>query len=217
MLKIQKFDFLVALYITCVLLSEIMGAKTVPLFSIGSFHVNGTVSLLVLPLIYSINDVVIEVFGKERARSLVQTSLFMIFFLLLYTLLVTNLPPSTRFASTENAYDTIFGLSARFAFASLTAFTVSELVDVYVFSKLREKLGKSKLWLRTNASNFLASALDVAIFMTLAFYAFDMSPAANFSFILGIAIPYFLLRCFMSVIETPLVYLGVKWLKKDKK
>lgn len=119
MFKIQKFDFLVAFYITCVMLSEIMGAKTVPLFTIGSFHVNGSVSLLVLPLLYSINDIVIEVYGKERARSLVQTSLFMIFFLLMYSLLVTNLPPSTRFMPTENAYDTIFGLSARFAFASL--------------------------------------------------------------------------------------------------
>jgi len=216
-MKIQKLDFLIGFYVTCVMLSELMGAKTVPLFTIGSFHVNGTVSLLVLPLVYSINDIIVEVFGKDRARSLVQTSLTMILFLLVYSLIATNLPPSTRFAPTEKAYDTIFGISTRFAAASLVAFIISEFADVYVFSKLKDKLGKTKLWLRTNASNFISELLDVLVFMVLAFYSFDMSVAANFSFIAGIALPYYLLRCFMSVIETPLVYLGVKWLKKEKK
>jgi uncharacterized integral membrane protein (TIGR00697 family) len=217
MFGIQKFDFLIAFYITCVMIAELMGAKTVPLFTIGSFHINGTVSLLVLPLIYSINDVIIEVFGKSRAKSLIRTSLFMILFLLVYSLIATNLPPSQRFLPNEKAYETIFGLSTRFAFASLVAFAVSEFSDVYVFSKLREKLGKSKLWLRTNLSNFISEFLDVAIFMSLAYYALDMSVAANFSFIAGIALPFYLLRCCMSIIETPLVYLGIKWLKKEKK
>lgn len=217
MFGIQKTDFLIAFYITCVLLSELMGAKTVPLFTVGSFSVNGTVALLVLPLIYSINDIIIEVYGKERAKSLVRTSLFMIAFLLIYSLLVTSLPPSKRFLPTENAYDTIFGLSARFAAASLVAFAVSEFADIYIFSKLRERLGKTKLWLRTNLSNFISELLDVIVFMTLAFYAFDKGFVENFSFIFGIGLPYYLLRCFMSVIETPLVYAGVKWLKKDTK
>ncbi len=217
MFGIQKLDLLIGFYITCVLLSELMGAKTVPLFSIGSFNVNGTVSLLVLPLIYSINDVVVEVYGKERAKSLIRTSLVMIFFILIYALIATSLPPSTRFKPTEAAYDTIFGLSARFAAASLIAFIVSEFLDVYIFSKVRQKLGKGKLWLRTNVSNFVSQFIDVAIFMILAFYAFDLSAAENFSFIAGIAIPYYLLRCFMSVIETPFVYVGVKWLKKENK
>lgn len=215
-MKIQKLDFLIAFYITCVILAELTGAKTIPLLKIGSFQLNGTVSLLVLPLIYSINDVIIEVFGKERAKSMVQTSLVMIAFILIYLLLVTNLPPSTRFAPTENAYDTIFSTSARFAAASLLAFAVSEFADIYIFSKLREKLGKSKLWFRTNVSNFIAQLLDVAVFMITAFYAFDKPFDENMSFILGISIPYYLLRCFMSVIETPFVYLGIKWLKGKK-
>ncbi len=216
-MKIKKLDFLIAFYITCVILSEITGAKTVPLFSIGNFPVNGSVSLLVLPLIYSINDIIVEVYGKERARSMVQTSLVMIGFILIYLLIVTNLPPSKRFLPTENAYDTIFNISARFSAASLIAFTISEFADIYVFAKLREHFGKTKLWLRTNLSNFVSQFVDVSIFMILAFYALDKPFQENMTFILGIAIPYYLLRCFMSVIETPLVYIGVKWLKSEKR
>lgn len=217
MFKIQKFDLLSGFYITCVMISELMGAKTFPITTIGSFHLNATVVIFVLPLIYAINDIIVEIYGKERAQSIVRTSLVMIFFLLIFSLLATNLPPSTRFALTDPMYKTIFGISARFSAASLVAFIISEFTDIFVFAKLRQKLGKSKLWLRTNVSNFVSEFLDTAIFMTLAFYALDMSIGSNFSFIAGIAIPYYLLRCFMSVLETPLVYLGVRWLKTEKK
>lgn len=214
--RIEKLDFLVSFYITCVVLSEMMGAKTFPILNLGGFHLNATVAIFVLPLLYSINDMVIEVYGKEKAKSIVRSSLVIIFFLLLFSVLATSLPPSARFLPTEEAYDTIFGKAIRFSAASLIAFAVSEFLDVYIFAKLREKIGKGKLWLRTNASNFLSEFIDVAIFMTLAFYALDLSFASNFSFIASIALPYYLLRCFMSVITTPFVYLGVKWLKKDK-
>src|SRR5690242_9499714 len=111
MFKIEKLDFLISFYIICVALSELMGAKTFPVFTIGSFHLNATVSIFVLPLLYSINDIVIEVFGKERAQSIVRSSLLMIFFILIYSLLVTNLPASKRFLPTDHAYNTIFAIS----------------------------------------------------------------------------------------------------------
>jgi uncharacterized integral membrane protein (TIGR00697 family) len=216
MFNIQKLDFLIAFYITCVVLTEIMGAKTVPLFTIWGFHISGTVTLLILPFIYSINDTIVEVFGKAKAQSIVRSALLMILFILIYSIIATMLPADKRFAPTENAYETIFGISIRFSAASLIAFAVSEFSDVYIFAKLREKLGKKNLWLRINASNFISEFFDTALFMTLAFYALDQSIGSNFAFIAGLALPYWILRCFMSVIETPLVYLGVKWLKGTK-
>jgi uncharacterized integral membrane protein (TIGR00697 family) len=216
MFKIEKFDFLTSFYITCLVLSELMGAKTFPLATIGTFHLNATVAIFVLPLLYSINDMIIEVYGKEKAQSIVRSGLLMIFFIFLFTLLATTLPASKRFLSSEGAYDAIFGFSARMSAASLIAFAVSEFTDIYIFAKLRQKLGKKKLWIRTNASNFLSELLDVAVFMTIAFYALDQGFAENFNFLLGISIPYYLLRCGMSIIETPLVYAGVSWLKGKK-
>jgi uncharacterized PurR-regulated membrane protein YhhQ (DUF165 family) len=49
--------------------------------------------------------------------------------------------------------------------------------------------------------------------MTLAFYAFDRSLGSNFAFLTSLILPYWLLKCFMSVLETPFVYVGVKWLR----
>jgi queuosine precursor transporter len=194
-----------------------MGSKTVPLFSIGSFHFNGGVGLLLIPLIYSINDIITEVYGKEKTRSIVRSSLVMIFFILIFSLIAVALPATTRFMPLEKSYDAIFTFSARISAASLIAFAVGEFSDVFIYYKIRQKLGKKALWFRTNASNFLSQFLDTTLFLTLAFYALDKSFVSNFSFLSGLILSYWLLKCFMSIIETPLVYLGVSWLKRDKK
>lgn len=216
MFKIEKFDLLLAIYIFCICVAELMGAKTFPLANIFGFQLNASVAIFLIPLLFTINDVITEVYGKERTRSVIRSGLVVIFLILISSLVFTNLPPSGRFVPSEAAYDDIFGKSARIAFASLTAFTLAEFLDVYIFAKVRQKLGKSKLWLRTNLSNFGAQLIDTFVFMSLAFYAFNQSFSDNYAFLLSLIIPYWLLKCFMSVIETPFVYLGVKWLKKDK-
>lgn len=213
MFKIQKFDLLISIYIFCIAVSELMGAKTFPLLNWGDLKLNASVAIFVVPLIFAINDIITEVYGKERTRSVIRSGLVIVFLLLITSLLFTALPPSPRFASMEFAYDTIFIFSARIAAASLTAFAVAEFLDVYIFSKIREKFGKKALWMRTNLSNIGAQFIDTVIFMTLAFYAFDRPVVDNILFLTSLIIPYWLLKCFISVIETPLVYMGVNWLK----
>ncbi|OGG29307.1 hypothetical protein A3A63_02670 [Candidatus Gottesmanbacteria bacterium RIFCSPLOWO2_01_FULL_46_9] len=217
MLTIKKFDFLVSVYIFCIAVAELMGGKTFPLANIFGYQLNASVAILVLPLIFTINDVITEVYGKKRAKSVVRSGLLVVFGILLFSLLATSLPPSVRFKASEAAYDKIFGLSARIAASSLTAFAFAEFLDIYIFSKIRERFGRSRLWLRNNLSNFISQFVDTFVFITLAFYSFDRPLAGNISFLTSIILPYWLLKCSMSVIETPLVYLGVQWLQKDKK
>ena len=216
MFKIQKLDFLIALYIACICISELMGAKTFPLMQIGSYPLNASVSLFFLSFVFTINDVITEVYGKDRTRSIIRSGLVVVGIILIFSVLATSLPPSTRFQPTENAYDAIFGLSARIAAASLIAFTLAEFLDVFIFTKIRQSLGKKKLWLRNNLSNFISQFVDTTIFMTLAFYALERPLPDNVSFLVSLILPYWLLKCVMSIIETPLVYLGVKWLNHGK-
>lgn len=217
MFKIQKFDLVVALYIFGVMTAEIFGSKTFQLTNFSWMHLNASVAIFVLPLLFTLTDVVVEVHGKARARSMVWSGLIVVALLLLFSLLATHLPPSNRFAPSESAYDKIFSATARISAASLIAFAVSELLDVAVFAKLREKLHKKALWLRNNLSNFVSQLVDSTVFIFLAFYALSEPLGANLTFLLSIIIPYWLIRCALSVIETPLVYLGVWWLKDNKK
>ena len=212
-MKIQKLDLLISIYIFCIAVSELMGGKTFPLANILGYQLNASVAIFVLPLIFTINDIITEVYGKERTRSIIRSGLLVIALILVFSLLATTLPPSKRFEGIENAYDLIFTTSSRIAAASLTAFALAEFLDVFIFATIRQRLGKSKLWLRNNASNFLAQFIDTLVFMTLAFWAFDKGFLNNINFLWSLILPYWLLKCFMSVIETPFVYLGVKWLQ----
>src|SRR3989338_794345 len=195
-----KLDLLVSIYIFCIAAAELMGAKTIPLMKLGTYQLNASVALLVIPVIFSINDIVSEVYGKERARSIVRSGIIVVALILLFSLLATNLPPSTRFEMREAAYDQIFGLSARIAAASLTAFTIAEFLDVFLFAKIRQLFGKKRLWLRNNVSNIISQFVDTTVFMALAFYE-----PGNIGFVWSLILPYWLLKCFMSVIETPFV------------
>ena len=183
--KLEKFDLLVSIYIFCLVTAELMGAKIFPIATIGTFNLNGSVAIFLLPFIYSVNDVITEVYG--------------------------------RFMLMEPAYDIIFKQSIRISIASLLAFAFGDFLDVIIFSKIRKMMGRKALWLRVQASNIISLLVDTVIFMTFAFYDFDKGFSNNFNFLIGLIIPYWLVKCFMSVIETPFVYLGINWLKKEKK
>lgn len=215
--QVEKMDLLIAIYIFCILVSEVMGSKTFPVWNFGFYQLNASVAIFVVPLIFTINDIITEVYGKERTRSIIRSSLFTILLVFGFSFLATSLPPTARFTANEGSYDTIFGLSMRFSAASIIAFAVSDFLDVYVFALIREKMGKKALWLRNNVSNFISQFVDSALFLSIAFYAFNQSLSSNFSFILSLLIPYWLLRCALSIAETPLVYLGVNWLRKGDK
>lgn len=216
MFKIKKFDLLVSVYIFCIVTAELMGGKTFPLINIFGYQLNSSVAIFLFPLLFTINDVITEVYGKERTRSVIRSGLIIIGLTFLVSVIFPLFPPSSRFIENEAHYDAVFGLSARIAAASLIAFAIAEFSDVIIFVRVRKMLGKKALWLRTNLSNFGAQFLDTTIFMTLAFYAFDQNLTSNIVFLTSLIIPYWLLKSFMSVIETPIVYLGVKWLKSDK-
>ncbi len=213
--KIAKFDLLVAVYIFCIAATELMGAKTFPLLKLFGYQLNASVAILLLPFVFTANDIISEVYGKERAKSVVRSGLVVVFLTLLFTLIATHLPSSVRFTGSSAAYNQIFKFSSRIAAASLIAFASAEFLDVFVFMKLRAMFGTGKLWFRNNASNFISQFVDTTVFMFLAFYAFDKGLGNNVAFLFSLILPYWLLKCTMSVIETPLVYAGVRWLRND--
>jgi uncharacterized integral membrane protein (TIGR00697 family) len=215
MINIKKFDLVISLYVFGVLCAEIMGTKTFPLLHIGSFQLNSSVAVFLMPLLFILPDIIVEVYGRARAQSVVFSGLLAVTLLIFFSLLATHLPPSHHFEQSEAAYDRIFGYTARIAVASITAFGISELLDVLIFSKLRQAMNTRALWLRNIVSNVVSQFADSTIFLTLAFYSLQLSISTNVSFLFGLILPYWLLRCALTVLETPLVYAGVWWLKDN--
>ena len=213
-MKQYRLDVIVALYIFAVVTAQLMGAKIVPFGNIFGFPLHVSVAVFLMPLLFTITDVVVEIYGKARARNLVRTGLIVIVLLTLYTLLVTSLPAASGFASSNDAYTATFGTSVRFALAAIAAYLSAELIDVLIYSKMRERMKQKGMWLRNNVSNFIGQFVDSTVFVVIAFYALESPLSTNAAFLAGIIFPYWALRCLMSLASTPLVYGGVAFMRR---
>lgn len=204
----KKLDILLALYITSLIAAELLGSKIITLLG-----ANISVGIIAFPITFLINDIVTEIAGKERARHFVRTGLGMLVLLFGLVLLARALPPAS-FYSHNDAYDTVFANSLRVILASLSAFIVSELLDIAIFSNIRKRL-KKFFWLRVNVSNIISQFIDTTIFMFIAFYM--VTSAYNLDKMVALILPYWGLKILFSFVQTPLAYLGVYWLRRGEK
>ena len=168
-------------------------------------------AILVFPLTLLITDIVGEVLGKHRANNIVYTGLIMQIFVLAVIIISLAAPPNTTW-NNQAAYESIFGVSVRIILASFAAFLLSQIHDVWSFHFWKRKTKAKYLWFRNNASTIMSQLIDTTVFMFLAFYM--ATPKFTADFVISLIIPYWLLKVLFAVIETPLCYLGVRWLKK---
>lgn len=201
-----KLNILLGLFVSAIISANLLGSKITTLFGV-SFSVGA----FAFPVTFLITDIVEEVYGKEKTKQFILSAFVSLIFVLLLTLLALKLPPATRF-ELNSEYLAIFGVSARIFVASIIAFVISQFHDINTFEMLKKKTKGKYLWLRNNVSTIISQFLDTTIFMFIAFYG--ITPKFTVAFIFALIIPYWLLKSVMAIIDTPLVYLGVKWLKK---
>jgi uncharacterized integral membrane protein (TIGR00697 family) len=217
LLKVNHLDLVVAVYIFGVVAAALMGAKVMPLGEIGGLKFNISVAIFLMPIIFTLIDSVNEIYGAKRARGMVISGIVTQILLVLFIFLALGLPHAARFEPINPAYEQVFGLSVRFALASVAAFALSGLLDVLIFARLKKRMHGRMLWLRNNLSNFIGELVDSAVFMTVAYYGvFAQGFGANVTWLVGLIIPYWLAKCVMSIVSTPLVYAGVKFLHKRR-
>lgn len=204
----KKLDVLLAIYITSLVAAELIGSKITTILG-----ANISVGIVAFPLTFLINDIVTEVAGKERARHFVRTGLLMLVILFGMVLIARALPPASFYSHNE-AYETVFSNSLRIIIASLSAFVVSELLDIAIFSKIKERM-KRFLWFRVNISNIISQFIDTTVFTFIAFYM--VTSAYDINKMIALILPYWGLKILFSFVQTPLAYIGVYWLKRGEK
>lgn len=202
----MKFNYLLGLFVGLLIISNVISAK---LFMIGSIVL--PVAALVYVFTYPITDMVSEIYGKKKAQELIKVGLVAQLVILGVLLIAINLPPAPFF-ELQDQYATILGSGIRIIIASLSAYTISQFIDVQVFHKLKQKHGEEKLWLRNNASTLTSQFVDTTIFIVIAFYGVMPTGA-----LISLVATQYLFKVAVAVLDTPLVYLGVNWLKKEVK
>jgi len=206
MAKDFKLNFLLGIFVTSLILANILGTKITTLFGIRA-----SFGIFVFPILFLVTDIVAEVHGKIVARNFVYVAIAMLLFTIIMTVLAIALPVNDAWDN-QVAFASIFGASLRIMIASVIAFAISQLHDVWSFEIIKKKTKGKHLWFRNNLSTFISQFIDTTLFMFIAFY--QVAPKFTAGFVWSLIIPYWLLKVGFAAIDTPFVYLGVKWLKK---
>jgi queuosine precursor transporter len=204
----SKVQFCLSVYISAILVVNLAGAKTVTVYDFTF-----STALFVFPVIGVIQDAVTEVFGRQKSRQFLYFALICSFLTAMFLGFSAMLPPSQRYVQDNAAYTMIFGQSIRILLGSLTAFFVSDMIDIWIFEKLRKFTKGKYLLLRTNVSNVISQTTDTFLFTFLAFYA--VSPKYTLEFVFTIALSYLGIKLIWSFINSPFVNLLVYWLRRE--
>ena len=158
------FLFLSIVFITCLLLSNILAAK---LLRIGNWSV--TAGVLVFPISYILNDIMTEVYGLKLARKVIYMGFLMNFFMVLVFSLAIVFPAPDWYEMSDE-FAMILGSTPRITIAGLAAYLSGSLVNASVMNKMKIKsVNGRKFGLRAVVSTIVGETVDSCVFVPIAF------------------------------------------------
>lgn len=203
-----KFIILVCLFVTCMSFINVVSAK---LWNFAGLTISG--GIMAYWFTFAVTDVVGEVYGRKRALLVVWLGLAANLLVLLLSQIAMHLPAADSYAH-QTALETVLGAVPLIVLASLTAYVLAQMHDVWAFDYWKRVTKGRHLWLRNNLSTMTSQLIDSIVFNGIAFYAFAserMSVAAFASMTFG----YWLFKVGVAILDTPLVYLLVAWCRAD--
>lgn len=228
--KTNLFIILSGIFLTNAILAEIIGVK---IFSgemtVGVSPVNWvffgdyvldfnlTAGAVIWPVVFITTDIINEYFGKKGVRKISFITAIFIGYVFIVILLVTKLPPAEFWLevnSSDNdgnpfnidfAFNTIFRQGLGIIIGSLVAFLIGQLLDVYVFQKLRKITGAKMIWLRATGSTLVSQFVDSFVVLGIAFYIFGNWSLAQ---IISVGIVNYIYKFSVAILLTPLLYIG---------
>jgi queuosine precursor transporter len=180
-----------------IILANIQVLKTIELFGFTA-----TLGNIIYASSFLITDILNEIYGKREANKAVWIGFYsMIGMTLVMSLSLLFEPAPSDFA--QESLKTIFGIMPRIAIASLTAYLISNLHDVWAFNFWKKKTNGKFLWLRNNASTIVSQAIDSIIFTIIAFWGIFET-----TILIQIISTTYFLKVIVAIGDTPFIYLA---------
>ncbi|HTM63695.1 MAG TPA: queuosine precursor transporter [Gammaproteobacteria bacterium] len=155
---------------------------------------------VVAVLTYPIIDCICELWGKQAARQALWIGLFSQI-LISILIQISIYFPAAAFWTLQPAFHSVLSIGLSVVIASLAAFIVSQVIDIFVYQKIKDLSQGKWLWVRSNISVYLGQVIDSLIFVNILFYDSDHK--------LSILTGTITVKIILSFLMTPVVYLIV--------
>lgn len=188
------------LFVTNALLGEIIGVK---LINLGPYTM--TMGVIPWPIVFITTDLVNEYFGKEGVKKLTYLTVGLILYAFLVIYLSMLVPASRISPVNDEVYNQVFGQSLWIIVGSITAFIVSQLIDVSVFWFFKGKTGSRMLWLRATGSTIVSQLIDTFVVMGIAFWLPGKMTTADY---FNVSLTNYTYKILVALSITPIIYLS---------
>lgn len=202
MLKSKKdivFQILAGLFIANAILGELIGSK---LIYIAGFTLS--IGIIPWPIVFVLTDVINDYFGKDGVRKLTFISVGLIIYIFFILYFAITVPASPISPVTDEQFTAIFGQSLWIIVGSITAFLISQLLDVIIFWLIKKRTGERKIWLRATGSTVISQLIDTYIVTGIAFWL--PGKISFYQYIMISSNGYFI-KIIIAILLTPLIYL----------
>ena len=192
---------LAGIFITNAVVAELIGGKLINVFGVPM-----SIGILPWPIVFVTTDLINDYFGEKGVRklSLITASLIAYTFVILFIAMRIPAMQGDKLVSNEQ-FNGVFGQSMWIIVGSITAFLVSQLIDVSIFHLVKNKTGGKMIWLRSTGSTIISQLFDSFIVLGIAFW---MTGKMTTEVFIASAITGYLVKISIAVILTPLIYLG---------
>ena len=224
---VRLFLFLTAFFMTNAIIAQFIGVKifafedTVGMAPLNwnLFGHSGSLMLsagvLPWPIVFVTTDIINEYYGKRGVKLLSYTGVFMIFFAFLIVFAVIQLEPADFWIASyqtqgvpdaQAAFATIFGQGAWMIVGSIIAFLLGQIIDAFVFDKLRRWTKDKMVWLRATGSTIISQFIDSFVVL---YIAFVLGPAEwPISQFLAVGTVNYSYKFLVALSLTPIIYLA---------
>lgn len=161
--KASLYQMLTGVFVACLLISNVMSAKT---FTLGSVVL--PTAVVIFPIVYIVNDVMAEIYGFKKARNIIFLGFAMNAFAVAAYSIGILLPAPAYAAEGAAAFAAVLGSTWRILLASFAAYIVGSLLNAAVMVRMKERL-REHLMLRCIVSTFIGEGVDAVIFISIAF------------------------------------------------
>lgn len=194
-------------------LEGILGVKpaNISLFGQTGLSFTLTCGVLLWPLEFIMTDIVNEYYGPKAVRRISYTAVVLIGYAFLMFYASMRTPPAGWWIGSkadqgipdmQAAYSGIFGQGMWIIAGSLVAFLVSQLIDVFVFHKIKKVTGEKKVWLRATGSTLVSQLVDSFIVLAI---AFKLGNDWSWSKVIAIGCVNYMYKFSMAIILTPVL------------